>query len=245
MKQNIYDNPDFFVGYNSLREKKAGLNEVLEQPAMRSLLPDMSGMRVLDMGCGSGQLCRQLRAAGASAVTGVDISSRMLSLAQLSRDEGITYIHSAMEDFEADAGSFDLVVSSLAFHYLRDLDKVVFEIAGWLVAGGYLVFSIEHPITTAALGILPGWSRDAEGEKQHWMLDCYHDEGQRKCRWFVDGVIKYHRTMATVMNTLIDCGFIIRRVLEPYAAESMEAQRPDLLDERRRPPFLLIKAQRS
>ncbi len=41
MKQNVYDDPVFFAGYNVLRERKAGLNEVLEQPAMQSLLPDV------------------------------------------------------------------------------------------------------------------------------------------------------------------------------------------------------------
>ncbi|MBN1188963.1 MAG: hypothetical protein JXA46_04360 [Dehalococcoidales bacterium] len=39
MKQNIYDNPDFFKGYCDLRTRQAGLNEVLEQPAVFSILP--------------------------------------------------------------------------------------------------------------------------------------------------------------------------------------------------------------
>jgi SAM-dependent methyltransferase len=245
VKQNIYDNPDFFAGYKALRQNNAGLNEVLEQPALRSLLPDLGGMRALDLGCGAGELCRELRGLGASTVTGVDISSRMLALAQADTDEGITYVNSAIEDYTADAGAFDLVVSSLAFHYVRDFDKIVSSIAGWLVAGGCLVFSVEHPVTTAAQGILPGWHLDAESNRQHWMLDYYQDEGQRRCRWFVDGVIKYHRTTATILNTLLEGGFSIRRILEPYATERAEAERPRLAEERRRPPFLMVKAQRT
>jgi SAM-dependent methyltransferase len=245
VKQNIYDNPDFFAGYRTLRQNNAGLNEVLEQPALRSLLPDVSGMRALDLGCGAGELCRELRGLGASTVTGVDISSRMLALAQAYTDEGITCVNSAIEDYTADAGAFDLVVSSLVFHYVRDFDKVVSSIAGWLIAGGHLVFSVEHPVTTAAQGILPGWHLDAEGKKEHWILDRYQDEGQRRCLWFIDGVIKYHRTMATILNALVDGGFSIRRILEPCATEQSEAERPALVEERRRPPFLLVKAQRT
>ena len=47
MKQNIYDDSDFFKGYKDMRDQKGGLNEVLEQPAIRLLLPDVRGLRVL------------------------------------------------------------------------------------------------------------------------------------------------------------------------------------------------------
>lgn len=51
MPQNIYDNPDFFAVYDSLRETGSGLNEALEQPAFRRLLPpEITGLRVLDLG---------------------------------------------------------------------------------------------------------------------------------------------------------------------------------------------------
>lgn len=243
MKQNIYDHPDFFAGYTSLRERKAGLNDVLEQPAMKSLLPAVAGKRVLDLGCGAGGLCQALRAQGASEVVGVDLSARMLALAKAVPHEGITYVNQAIEDFISPANSFDLVVSSLAMHYVRDWDQLMSRVAGWLCKGGYFIFSIEHPIATAAQGIHPGWIRDADGNKVYWALDCYHDEGLRESRWIVDGVMKYHRTMTTVLNTLIEHGFTICRVLEPYAEASAEAERPELLEERRRPPFLCVKAR--
>ena len=67
MPQNIYDNPEFFAGYDHLRETGAGINEALEQPAIRSLLPDVRGMRVLDMGCGAGEMCRLLIEKGAKS----------------------------------------------------------------------------------------------------------------------------------------------------------------------------------
>lgn len=245
MKQNIYDDPAFFAGYHALRETNGGLNYVLEQPAMLSLLPEVTGMRVLDLGCGAGDLCRRLRAMGTSEVVGVDISARMLALAESVEHEGITYSHQAIEDYTAPAASFDLVVSSLALHYVRDFAQVMGRVAGWLRPGGYLLFSIEHPVATAAQGRHPGWMRDAAGNKICWALDHYQEEGERQSRWFVDGVVRYHRTIATVLNTLIDNGLMICRVQEPYAVPEAEEQRPQLLEERRRPPFLFVKARRE
>ncbi len=60
MKQNIYDTAGFFKGYQHMRETQSGLNESIEQLAMLSLLPEVKDAVVLDLGCGSGELCRRL-----------------------------------------------------------------------------------------------------------------------------------------------------------------------------------------
>jgi SAM-dependent methyltransferase len=243
MKQNIYDNPDFFARYQAMRQAQTGLNEVLEHPAMRSLLPPIAGLRVLEFGCGTGELCRELLTAGAAKVTGVDLSEKMLACARQFGGD-VWYVHSAIEEFDAPAVSYDLVVSSLALHYVEDYPAVVRKVVKWLSPGGYFIFSIEHPIATAAQGIHPGWVRDKSGNRLYWTVDCYQDEGKRESTWYVPGVIKYHRTFATTLNTLIDHGFAIARVLEPQGLPEAEREREDLVSDRRRPPFLLVKAQR-
>lgn len=58
MKQNIYDNPIFYQSYINLREEGKGLNDVLEIPVFRSLLPDLHNKKVLDLGCGFGESCK-------------------------------------------------------------------------------------------------------------------------------------------------------------------------------------------
>src|SRR5215468_10172806 len=71
--QNIYDDPLFFAGYERLRRTAIGLNEVLEQPALRSMLPaSLEDMRILDLGCGFGDFARKARSEGARAVVGID-----------------------------------------------------------------------------------------------------------------------------------------------------------------------------
>ena len=61
MAQNIYDRPEFFDGYNRLERSVAGLAGAAEWPALRALLPDLEGLRVLDLGCGFGWFCRWAR----------------------------------------------------------------------------------------------------------------------------------------------------------------------------------------
>jgi SAM-dependent methyltransferase len=71
-----------FAGYEKLRRMAIGLNEVLEQPALRSMLPaSLEGMRILDLGCGFGDFARRARLEGARSVVGIDISLRMLERA--------------------------------------------------------------------------------------------------------------------------------------------------------------------
>lgn len=61
----------------------------------------------------------------------------------------ITYRQSAMEDLDLEDGSFDVVLSSLAFHYVENFEAVVKKIHRWLTPGGYFTFSVEHPVFTA------------------------------------------------------------------------------------------------
>ena len=79
MAQNIYDRPDFFVGYSRLERSTEGLAGAAEWPSMRALLPPMSGLRVVDLGCGFGWFCRWAREQGAASVLGLDMSENMLS----------------------------------------------------------------------------------------------------------------------------------------------------------------------
>jgi SAM-dependent methyltransferase len=246
MKQNIYDNPTFFEGYAQLRRHESGLNAALEWPALHSMLPPLGGLRVLDLGCGFGKWTRLMREQGAASVVGIDISAKMLERARAENAmNGITYLKCPIEDAAFDPGSFGLVTSSLAFHYVERFDLICSNVARWLEPGGAFVFSVEHPILTANPANLEGWCRDAAGAKRHWALDNYRDEGVRSTRWFVDGVIKYHRTIETYLNTLIDSGLAIARVLEPEATPETVRSQPELAQERRRPPFLLIAARRA
>jgi SAM-dependent methyltransferase len=214
----------------------------MEHADFVALLPEVAGRRVLDLGCGGGQLALHLADAGAAEVVGIDASERMLEVARRERAHPrVIYRQAAMEAADFAAGSFDLVVSSLALHYVRDYAGLVRRIARWLTAGGVLVFSTEHPIYTAR-GSADGWVVGADGTRIAWALDHYADEGLREHTWFVPGVRRYHRTMATLLNGPIDTGLAVERVVEPAPSQAWLEDHPQHADEQRRPMFLLIRA---
>jgi SAM-dependent methyltransferase len=243
--QNIYDDPDFFAGYAELRRTESGLNAALEQPAMMSLLPaSLDGKDVLDLGCGFGDFASAAKARGAATVTGIDISSRMLTVArERVTDPTVRFVCSPIETAKLGTAAFDLIVSSLALHYVEDYAAIVRKVARALRPEGRFVFSVEHPIATAKGDY--EWQRDAAGNKLHWKLDRYREEGRRESMWFVDGVIKYHRTVETYVNGLIDAGLTVKRLTEPEATAEAMTARPDLVETRRCPVFLLLAGEKS
>ena len=129
-KQNIFDNEVFFEGYKKIRDNEVNANNLFEIPALRSLLPDLKGKRILDLGCGFGEHCVEFVAKGAEKVVGIDISEKMLEVAKKENsDPGITYILMPMEDIGSINEKFDVVISSLAFHYIEDFAGVVKNMA--------------------------------------------------------------------------------------------------------------------
>jgi SAM-dependent methyltransferase len=149
--QNIYDDATFFEGYKSLRDSDTGLNGALEIPALHRLLPDLSNLHVLDLGCGFGEFARFARAQGAASVIGVDISSRMLEEATMrTSDPSVTYLHCPIEQYDLTPCTFDLVVSSLALHYVEDYAALVERVFQGVKPGGRFLFSVEHPVLHSA-----------------------------------------------------------------------------------------------
>jgi len=240
--QNIYDDPVFFAGYKNLRDEGSGLNDNLEQPALWSLLGgSLQGLSILDLGCGFGGFARKARALGADAVLGIDLSDNMLAEARKRTDDTrIDYRRSSMEELALEPQAFDLVVSSLMLHYVKDYEGAVQKIARHLRPGGRFVFSVEHPMFTARAE--QDWIRAEDGTPLYWPVDNYREEGERRVRWFVEEVVKYHRTMETYVNGLIASGFTLQRLLEAEPVTAAKSPQADL--ERRRPPFLLIASAR-
>ena len=221
-----------------------GLEAAGEWPALRALLPDLREKNVLDLGCGFGWHCRYAREQQARRALGIDISEKMIARAREStNDPAIEYRQLAIEDIDFPAGTFDVVLSSLAFHYVERFDLVCQKVHYCLTPGGSFVFSVEHPIVTALAA--QDWYYSQHGERLHWPVDHYQDEGPRQTRFLDHDVRKYHRTLATYFNTLIEAGFTVTGLSEPQPTLEMIAARPDMQDETRRPLFLLVAAIRS
>lgn len=245
MRQNIYNDETFFAGYRDLREKPDTYNDLIEQPAMRAMLPPLTGATVLDLGCGFGDLSAHCVAQGAERVVAEDISEKMLALGRERNSSAkIERLCMAMEDLTFAPETFDVIVSSLALHWVADYAGVVRNVARWLKPGGVFAYSVEHPISTARR-TAEGWICYEAGRKLHWPVDDYQDEGIRQFNWFVEGVVKYHRTLATLLTSLMQSGLTVTDVCEPAADRATIARLPYYEATRRFPPFLVIRSDKK
>ncbi|HWR10134.1 class I SAM-dependent methyltransferase, partial [Sporomusa sp.] len=121
-------------------------NADYERPATISLLPCVKGKRVLDAGCAAGWYSKWLLEQGAD-VTALDVSPNMIEMTMKRVANKAEVIRADLNEplnFITDR-SFDIVLSSLTLHYLKDWNLVMAEFARILKYSGYLVFSVHHP----------------------------------------------------------------------------------------------------
>jgi len=242
--QNVYDDETFFEGYRKLRENPNSANILEEKPAIFSLCPDLKGKAVLDLGCGYGENCVAFSEMGAVSVVGIDISAKMLEVANTENKlDNIRYINMDMKKIDSIKGKFDVVFSSLAVHYIKDFRELLHNISNFLNQNGILIFSQEHPLTTAPIGGAH-WTKDEEGNVLHYDLTDYRRNGERTVSWIIDGITKYHRCFSEIVNSLVDAGFIVERMLEPIPTKEVIDKLPDYEKGIHKPNFLIIKARK-
>ena len=244
MKENKYDDISFFKEYKKMPRSVNGLKSAGEWHELKKVLPSFTDKRVLDLGCGFGWHCKYAAEHGAKAVVGVDISENMLNEAKrINNSSLIEYTRKPIEDIDYQENSFDVVISSLAFHYIKSFDYICKKVNRCLSKGGDFVFSVEHPIFTAHGN--QDWCYDEEKSRLYWPVDNYFIEGIRKSNFLGKDVMKYHKTLTTYINGLLINGFEITNLIEPMPDESMLLCNTKMQDELRRPMMLIISARKK
>jgi len=137
----------------------------LEEPVVRQALGDVSGLSVLDLGCGTGRHALWLAAAGAR-VSAVDFSEGMLTEAR--RKPGASavsfLVHDLHQPLPFEAAAFDRIVSGLVLEHLSDLGAVFGEARRVLKPGGRAVVTAMHPAMFLK-GVAARFTDPATGEK--------------------------------------------------------------------------------
>lgn len=246
-KQNIYDKKEFFDGYQNMREQQINANNLIEKPQMQEMLPkDVSGMTILDLGCGAGGLSKMLSDAGAKYVLGTDISKNMINEANKMAVKGkLEFKVMAMEEIDQIHKKFDMVVSSLAFHYVKDFEKLIKDISNLLKPNGLLVFSQEHPMRVCRVYSNEQSKQiDIDG-KHYFLISDYQNMGKRVYNWYGTNVEKYHRTMEYIINTLCNSNLNIEHIMPSYATKKAIKLVDKYKYQVDLPYFLYIRAKKS
>lgn len=131
--------------YDQFAQKYAQGTEELEEATRRyfySLLPDLQGKAILDVGCGSGHDAAYYAAQGA-AVSGVDISEQEIAMAR-EKVAGV-FVPAPMEQLPFDAETFDIVTSFYAIQHTEDVPKTLLEMLRVAKPGGVIMILAKHP----------------------------------------------------------------------------------------------------
>lgn len=242
---NVYDNNEFFSSYEKMRDSDNNANDLLETPTILSMMPKVKDKKILDLGCGDGRIDEVLVKSGAKQVYGIDISNNMIKLAKERNLDNCDFELLPMEEISKIDDKFDIVYSSLAFHYVEDLDSLLKDIYALLNKGGILLFSMESPLNTAT--IIDDKNVDNKvsiNKKSYYLLSDYCNEGERKVFWQDIYMTKYHRTYATVINLLIKNNFDILEVRDSVVSKQTIKLNPKFKNQLDKPYFTFFKVKK-
>lgn len=243
MKENKYDDITFFNKYSKMDRSIKGLQGAGEWHEFKKMFPDLKEKTMLDIGCGFGWHCKYAVENGATQVVGIDLSKKMLERARIqNNDSKIEYIQCAIEDYTYPRNTFDIVISSLTLHYIESFDFVCQKVYQTLKKDGYFIFSVEHPIFTA--NGKEEWEYQTDGSIKCWPIDYYFEERVIHSNFLGEEVIKYHKTISSYINILLQNGFTLKKLIEPQPEEKMIEMNVAMKEELRRPMMLLISAQK-
>ena len=220
-------------GYSSIAEEKAE-NGYIEHPAIRKAIGEVSGLTVLDAGCGPGFTLKHLLDNNAANIVGFDISPTMIELAT-ARTGNRAELHVADMAKPLSflkTAQFDLITSSLAIDYVRDWQTPLSEFRRVLKPSGRLVISVQHPLGSYE------WFKPPSAFGVHL---CETD-------WtgFTPGPVTvpdYYRSFEEIINPLLKAGFILRQLTETKPIEALKTRDPKKFEKASRfPTFMVIEA---
>lgn len=230
----------------------------LNTPAFFASLPDVRGLSGLDIGCGEGHNTRLL-AGKLACVTAIDISEVFIRYAkeeEARAPRNIEYRVASATQLPFVDSTFDFVVAFMSLMDIPETEIVLAEAHRVLKPGGFLQFSIEHPCfatphrrnlrsaegTTYAIEV-GGYFRRLRGEIAEWIFGAAPPDVREGLRKFKTP--RFTRPLSEWLNLLIDAGFVIERVEEPYPSDGTVQACPHVQDAQVVAYFLHVRARKT
>jgi SAM-dependent methyltransferase len=196
--------------------------------------------RVLDVGCGEGQLAR--RAAGLGAcVVGIDATAGQL-VAATERGGGVTYARGSADHLPFASGSFDAVVVCLTLEHLEPFEPAVHEMGRVLAPGGRFVCFLNHPLLQAPGS---GWIDDHILEEQYWRVGPYLPDDV-SMEEVAPGVRLpfMHRPLSRYVNEMAACELLVEHMDEPAPPPGFIEQAPEYAESSTIPRLMVLVARK-
>ena len=230
----------------------------LNTPAFLSMLPDVRGLKGLDIGCGEGHNTRKVAEQGAE-MSAIDISDVFLKYAKESEEKeplGIEYLLASAIELPFDDDTFDFAVATMSFMGIPETDKLIKEAWRVLKQGGFLQFSIIHPCfhtlewewirneNGQPVALKCGdYFHELNGETEEWIFGAAPEELKKKMPKFK--IPRFTRPLSKWLNSLINAGFVLEEFVEPRPDDETIKRFPSLSYAQVVAWFLIIRCRKS
>ena len=192
-----------------------GVDAEYEEQILPLAAEEMAGAtRVLDIGCGEGQVARLAKRIGADLVVGIDPTWNQIRIAS-DRAGGIHVARAGADCLPFGDETFDVVVACLVFEHIREVDAAIAEVSRVLRRGGRFCFFLNHPLLQTPGS---GWIDDQilDPPEQYWRIGPYLVEEESIEEVEKDVFIPFiHRPISRYLNALISNGLLLHRISEP------------------------------
>jgi SAM-dependent methyltransferase len=218
-----------------------GADPEYEEQILPLAAEELSGARrVLDVGCGDGQVSRVAAATGAELVVGVDPTWNCVTVAQQRGSAQVVQAAAAALPFGD--GAFDAVVACLVFEHVIDVDAAIAEVARVLRTGGRFCFFLNHPLLQTPNS---GWIDDQilDPPEQYWRIGAYLTEDVSLQEVERDVHIPFvHRPLGRYVNAMAEHGMLIERMVEPAPPPGFLARAEEYAEAATIPRLLYLRS---
>jgi ubiquinone/menaquinone biosynthesis C-methylase UbiE len=232
--------------------------DYLNTPAFFDILPDVKGLSGIDIGCGEGYNTRLL-AQQEAQLKAIDISEKFIEKAKQAEKDiplNIEYLVASAIELPFENACFDFATSFMCLMDIPNPQQALQEAYRVLKPNGFLQFSITHPcFNTPHRKNLRRWNgktyaievgdyfKNLDGEIQEWIFGAAPASLKNQFPQFKIPI--FNRTLTQWFNDILEAGFMIEQINEPYPDDEVVKRQPYLQDAHVVAYFLHIRCRKK